>query len=121
MADTWIVDLRHYLTPAGALLTAPKLARKLAEYFAEIVAQGSNYDEPITLRCRRRPQRRACTGVLEIRPDTDLDGMVWHCPICEITASFEAGREHFGTIAICPQQSCDRTSQHGASTCHAVH
>lgn len=82
MADTWIVDLRHYLTPAGALLTAPKLARKLAEYFADIVAQGSNYDEPITQRCRRRPQRRACTGVLEIRPDTDLDGMVWHCPIC---------------------------------------
>jgi hypothetical protein len=35
-------------------------------------------------------------------------------------ASFEAGKEHFGTTAISPQQSCDRTSQHGASTCHAV-
>ena len=82
MVNTWIVDLRHYLTPAGALLGEPKLARKLAEYFAQIVAQGSNYDEPITLRCRRRPRRRPCTGVLEICPDPDQDGMAWFCPVC---------------------------------------
>ena len=34
MGDTWIVDLRHYLTPAGALAEMPRPARRLAEYFA---------------------------------------------------------------------------------------
>jgi hypothetical protein len=82
VANTWIVDLRHYLTPAGTLAALPTRARVLAEYFTQIVAQGSNFDEPIALRCRRRPRRRACAGVLEISLELDLDGMVWQCPVC---------------------------------------
>ena len=68
MPDTWIVDLRHYLTLAGTLVYAPKPARNLAEYFVEIVAQGLNYDEAITLRCRRRPGWRACLGCWRSAP-----------------------------------------------------
>lgn len=63
---TWIVDLRHFLGPKGALATLPAPALRLAEYWTQIVAQGSNFEEPITLRCRRRPQRRPCAGVLEM-------------------------------------------------------
>ncbi len=78
MADTWMVDLRHFLAPTGAL--APELpgpARRLAEYWVEIVAQGSNRDSPVTLRCRRRPARRPCDGVLNILLDANLDGLLW--------------------------------------------
>jgi hypothetical protein len=82
VANTWIVDLRHYLTPAGTLVALSTRGRVLAEYFTQIVAQGSNVDEPAALRCRRRPRRRACAGVLEICLDLDLDGMVWQCPVC---------------------------------------
>jgi hypothetical protein len=82
VGDTWIVDLRHYLTPVGTLAALPKRARILAEYFTLIVAQGSNFDEQITLRCRRRPRRHACAGVLEISLDQELDGMLWGCPVC---------------------------------------
>jgi hypothetical protein len=46
------------------------------------VAQGSNFDEPVTLRCRRRPGRRPCTGVLSILLDESLEDLVWHCPAC---------------------------------------
>jgi predicted RNA-binding Zn-ribbon protein involved in translation (DUF1610 family) len=82
MASTWVVDLRHFLTPAGALAAMPRPARVLAEYWAQIVSQGSLFDEPVTLRCRRRPARRPCTGTLNIGLDLDLDGIVWDCPVC---------------------------------------
>src|SRR5688572_839490 len=36
MGNTWIVDLRHYLTPTGAMADMPPRARILAEYFASI-------------------------------------------------------------------------------------
>jgi hypothetical protein len=83
MGDTWIVDLRHYLTPTGTLADLPPRARILAQYWTQIVAQGSNFDEPITLRCRRRPLRRLCEGLLEISLDRDFDSIVWRCPVCE--------------------------------------
>jgi hypothetical protein len=82
MPNSWVVDLRHFLTPAGALAALPRPARALAEYWTQIVAQGSLFGEPVTLRCRRRPARRPCTGTLDIGLDLDLDGIVWCCPVC---------------------------------------
>jgi len=82
MANTWIVDLRHFLTSAGTLAELPSRARMLAEYWTAIVAQGSNFAEPITLRCRRRLGRRACSGTLDICPDPDSFAMLWCCPVC---------------------------------------
>ena len=47
MGNTWIVDLRHYLTPAGAMADMPNRARLLAEYFASIVVDAThNLDDP---------------------------------------------------------------------------
>jgi hypothetical protein len=83
MPNTWVVDLRHFLAATGALAPdLPRSARRLAEYWADIVAQGSNFDEPVTLRCRRRPGRRPCHGVLSILLDANLDGLLWECPVC---------------------------------------
>jgi hypothetical protein len=82
MANTWIVDLRHFLTSAGTLAPLPSSARILAQYWTHIVAQGSTFDQPLTLRCRRRPRRRPCAGILEIALDEDLEGMLWGCPVC---------------------------------------
>jgi len=83
MANTWIVDLRHYLTLTGTL--TPELSargRRLAEYWAEIVAQASNFDQPVTLRCRRRPRHRSCLGTLEIDFYEDFSAIIWRCPAC---------------------------------------
>jgi hypothetical protein len=84
MANTWIIDLRHYLKPGGQLVELPTgRARRLAEYWTQIVAQGSNFDAPISLRCRRRPGHRACTGTLDIGLEPDEpSGINWCCPVC---------------------------------------
>jgi hypothetical protein len=82
MPNTWIVDLRHFLTSGGTLADLPSRARILAQYWTQIVAQGSTFDASPTLRCRRRPRRRRCAGTLEIILDADLDGMRWDCPVC---------------------------------------
>jgi hypothetical protein len=82
MANTWIVDLRQFLTSAGTLAPLPSRARILAQHWTRIVAQGSTFDQAPTLRCRRRPRRRPCVGILEIALDEDLEGMLWGCPIC---------------------------------------
>jgi hypothetical protein len=84
MGNTWIVDLRHYLTPTGAMAPMPSRGRILAEYFASIVVDATtNLDDPPTLRCRRRPRHRRCSGTIFAVPSLDEeDTILWHCPVC---------------------------------------
>jgi hypothetical protein len=84
MGNTWIVDLRHYLTPAGAMAPLPPRARILAEYFASIVVDATtNIDDAPTVRCRRRPGHRPCSGIVMSWPTADeRDAIHWHCPVC---------------------------------------
>jgi len=84
MANTWIIDLRHYLTPAGAFADMPAPARRLAEYFASIVVDATtNLDGEPAVRCRRRPGRRRCEGMVIAFPDPEHDhAITWYCPVC---------------------------------------
>ena len=82
MNHYWSVSLRDYLAPNGAFADLSPRGLRLAAYWAEIVAQASNYDEPTTLRCRRRPSRRPCTGLLTIYFDIDTFDVLWVCPAC---------------------------------------
>lgn len=82
MADYWTVDLRHFLEPSGALARLPGRGMRLAQYWAEIVAQATMYDDPTTLRCRRRPGHRPCGGLLTIFFDADNGDVLWFCPVC---------------------------------------
>ena len=84
MVTGWVIDLRHFLAPSGAIAEMPAPARRLAEYFASIVVDAtSNLDTPPSVRCRRRPSRRPCPGVLEAFPDPEEHtAIVWYCPQC---------------------------------------
>jgi hypothetical protein len=84
MADSWIVDLRHYLTPAGALADLSGPARRRAEYFASIVVDAtSNLDESPSVRCRRRPARQRCSGMIMSYPSPEEhEAILWYCPVC---------------------------------------
>lgn len=84
MGNTWVVDLRHYLTPAGAMADTPPRARLLAEYFASIVVDATtNIDDAPTVRCRRRPGHRRCSGiVISYLSLDDNDRIYWFCPTC---------------------------------------
>jgi hypothetical protein len=84
MGDTWIVDLRHYLTPAGAFAEMPRPARRLAEFFASIVVDAtSNIDGEPSVRCRRHPGHQRCSGMLFAFPSPEERGAIhWSCPVC---------------------------------------
>lgn len=84
MGDTWVVDLRHFLAPSGAMADMPPRARLLAEYFASIVVDATtNLDDPPRVRCRRRPGRRRCTGIIMCYPAADAaESIEWYCPVC---------------------------------------
>ena len=84
MGNTWVVDMRHFLAPNGAIADMPSRARRLAEYFASIVADATtNLDDPPTVRCRRWPAHRRCTGIIMSYPSADdLERIHWHCPVC---------------------------------------
>jgi hypothetical protein len=105
MPDTWVIDLRHYLKPDGQLAEMPGRARHLAEYWTQIVAQGSNFDAPVSLRCRRRPGHRACTGTLDIGLDQDLSGMIWCCPVCGDNGVIRGWQGSFWDNSKAPQVS----------------
>lgn len=82
MSNYWSVSLQEYLAPNGAFAALSPRELRLAAYWAEIVAQDSNYDEPTTLRCRRQPGRHPCTGLLTIYFDIDTFDVLWVCPAC---------------------------------------
>ena len=83
MGNSWTIHLPHLLEPNGTLAPLTGRGLRLAEYWTQIVAQASNYDEPTTLLCRRRPGRKPCAGMLTIFFDADNDDVLWFCPVCD--------------------------------------
>ena len=83
MGNHWGVDLRDFLAPNGALAPLSGRGLRLAEYWTQIVAQATLYDEATALRCRRRPGRKPCAGLLTIFFDVDTYDVLWFCPVCD--------------------------------------
>jgi hypothetical protein len=55
----------------------------MAEFLVNIVATMTHdFDEPLgPIRCRRRPGRKPCPGLLDATFSTD-DAILWHCRHC---------------------------------------
>jgi hypothetical protein len=66
MIKSWVIDLRHFLLPDGKVAPLPPRAQRLFAYWTEIVSQATQYDDPTTLLCRRRPGRKPCGTLLTI-------------------------------------------------------
>lgn len=86
MADTWTVNLQHYLKQDGSIGIESDSGRRLAEYFAAIVQETSgDIDEDgifPKVRCRRKPMRKPCAGEIQSYIDPEDDAIVWRCPVC---------------------------------------
>ena len=84
---TWVTDLSHFVDETGNLPTnIPGPARRLAEYLASIVVAATsaadNQGQAVQrVKCRRRPGREACPGVIEYRLWAD-ERITWKCPSC---------------------------------------
>ena len=87
MADTWITDITHFLDDNGEMIKEPPQARKLGEHLAAIIVMASyiesEYPEKYQARCRRRPNRKPCTGEILGYIDPETDEIFWKCPKCE--------------------------------------
>ncbi len=86
MADTWVTDITHYLDEDGRLPDSlPVQARRLAEYLGSIVVAVTSVplDDPLGIRCRRRPGRKPCRGDVAAYIVDDSSAIRWICPACE--------------------------------------
>jgi len=83
---TFVVDMRHFLTDQGAIAEMPGPARRLAEYIAMIVADATGFlvreGGGEGVKCRCRPGREPCPGVIETDFEPETDRIVWWCPEC---------------------------------------
>jgi hypothetical protein len=86
MADTWVIDMSHYDFPEEKASEIPRAAIRLAEYFASIVEATVYYASmvggPIGVRCRRRPGRKSCPGVIHSELHPNRNELYWLCPVC---------------------------------------
>lgn len=91
MGDTWVVNLEHILDENGAIAAPKGPARKLAERIVAIVAMVSSPEiiplPEYQVRCRRRPGRKPCPGIIEADFDPEDERIVWWCPICQTVQS----------------------------------
>ena len=87
MGNTWVVSLKHFLDEDGAIAPTKGPARKLAEHIVAIVAMASRPDiiplPEYQVRCRRRPGRKPCTGLIEADFNPDDERIVWWCTACD--------------------------------------
>lgn len=87
MPDTWITDLRHGIELLDRSTDVPTTsARRFWEYLARITLAGSAWyvDTQLrtVIRCRRRPQRRACPGTVQLAR-TSGGEIHWECVACQ--------------------------------------
>src|SRR3972149_7802598 len=87
MGDTWVTNLTHLLTEEDVIGPKSGPARNLVEYLTKIVVDATTHpwEEPrnTPVRCRRRPGRKPCAGVIETDMDPDTDAIMWWCPVCK--------------------------------------
>ena len=84
MADTWVADLTHFLRDGRLHPALPGSARRLVEHLGAIVVAVTSVepDEPLGVRCRRRPGHKPCPGVIEGFVDPESKEICWCCVTC---------------------------------------
>lgn len=95
MGNTWIIDMSHFDYPEEETYTLPKQALKLWAFFGSIV-DGTVGRPPFRrtagIRCRRRPKRVPCSGVIESELHPNGNEIRWWCPVCGTTGLSPIGR-----------------------------
>ena len=81
-----VINIEHFLDDEGDLIQEPKSANRLARYIVSIVeASTKNLDDSIMItgiKCRRRPKRKSCKGILLSRLNPDTECIEWTCTKC---------------------------------------
>lgn len=88
MGNTWVTNIQHFLNEKGELGDLPKPALNLANHIISIIEEATrnseNEPQEINVRCRRRPERKKCTGNIIAYINKDNPGqIIWFCPECD--------------------------------------
>jgi hypothetical protein len=86
-AQTWVVDLRHYLSEDDEdLAEMPGPALNCAMFFTSIVAWTTDHaaarDPHTNVWCMRRPGRKRCRGEIMAELRSGSAEIEWYCPWC---------------------------------------
>jgi len=84
----WVIDTegRHWLNERQDGPAAPQLrlkVKKLGEIITWITSCDRGLPAGDTPKCRRRPKRKPCKGILKIQFEID-DRIHWFCPECTL-------------------------------------
>ncbi len=85
MAETYITDITHYLDEEGYIGIESGPGLRFAEYLTSIISMISHpppLPDEFKVKCRRRPNRKPCKGIIEGDTDPDTDAIIWWCPEC---------------------------------------
>lgn len=87
MNDTRRADIVHLAVLRDPTIAGPERAGHLDEYLGNIVSATTawphrNAPAVSALRCRRRPNRKACHGYLSCSVVGERDAITWNCTAC---------------------------------------
>lgn len=85
MAATYITDITHFLDDEGYIVPESGPGLRFAEYLTSIISMISHpppLPEEFKVKCRRRPHRKPCNGIIEGDEDPETGALVWWCPEC---------------------------------------
>jgi hypothetical protein len=81
----WLINMRHWLNQQKDGPAAPQVkvkVKKLTEIIVYATACRSGMATGEAPKCWRRPKRKPCKGILQIRIEKNVS-IYWRCPECE--------------------------------------
>lgn len=85
MAETYITDITHYLDEEGEVVVESAAGQRFVEYLTSVISMISHpppVPEEFRIKCRCRPKRKPCKGIIQGGIDPDTDVIIWWCPEC---------------------------------------
>lgn len=85
MTDSYITDITDFLDENGDIEIEFGVGQRFAEYLTSIISMVS-HPPPLPIefnvKCRRKPKRKPCKGILQGGTDPVTDMILWWCPEC---------------------------------------
>ena len=77
--------MTHFLNEEGYIVLESGPGLKFTEFLTAIISMISHpppLPEEFKVRCRRRPQRKPCNGIIKGEEDPETEDLIWWCPEC---------------------------------------